>query len=168
MARPPPSHRQALKTMPKVAKLNLRNNCCRNQGVEALGASAARDGPCARAGGHDRVSSGLLLPVPGEYLKTNSTLVELNINENNLGDEGAKAFAEALKSNVALIDLSLEQNLISDEGAKALAKALKHNAALTILLLSYNSIGDEGAKALANIPKDNLVLTMWAMILAAL
>ena len=102
MARPPPSHRQALKTMPKVAKLNLRNNCCRNQGVEALGASAARDGPCARAGGHDRVSSGLLLPVPGEYLKTNSTLVELNINENNLGDEGAKALAEGLKANETL------------------------------------------------------------------
>ena len=55
MARPPPSHRQALKTMPKVAKLNLRNNCCRNQGVEALGASAARDGPCARAWGGEAI-----------------------------------------------------------------------------------------------------------------
>ena len=33
---------QALKTMPNMKKLNIRNNCCRNQGVDALGA------PCHR------------------------------------------------------------------------------------------------------------------------
>jgi len=88
------------------------------------------------------VSSGLLLPVPGEYLKTNSTLVELNINENNLGDEGAKALAEGLKANKTLKSLDLSLNYIGDEGAKAIAAMLDVNKTLTSLTISGNEIQD--------------------------
>lgn len=39
---------------------------------------------------------------PAEYLKTNPSLEELNINENNMGDPGAIALANALKENTKL------------------------------------------------------------------
>ena len=60
---------QALKTMPKVKKLNLRGNTCRNEGIEAL----------------------------ADFLKTNKTITTLNLNENNMGTPGAEKIAEALK-----------------------------------------------------------------------
>ena len=104
-------------------------------------------------------------------------LTELCLSFNNIGDEGAKAIAEALKFNVealkvnavlynlelvdnaVLTTLHLKENKIGAEGAKAIAEALKVNAVVTTLSLYYNQIGDEGAKAIAKSLKVNSVLT---------
>ena len=68
---------------------------------------------------------------------------------NNIGDEGAKAIAEALKVNEVVTKLWLNNNKIGDDGAKAIAEALKVNAVLNKLYLQYNSnMGDAGEKAL--------------------
>ena len=64
---------------------------------------------------------------------------------NGIGDDGAKAIAEALKVNPVLTTLSIWGNKIGAEGAKAIAEALKVNAVLTSLDLMANSIGDDGA-----------------------
>eukprot|EP00873_Tetraselmis_striata_P044796 jgi/Tetstr1/465060/TSEL_009788.t1 len=89
--------------------------------------------------------------------------------DNGVGDEGAKALAEALAPqqgrdgtwhcNLALQTLTLFNSGIGDEGAKALAEALAPrqgssgtwhvNQALQNLDLRVNGIGDEGVKALA-------------------
>ena len=68
-------------------------------------------------------------------------LSSLNLCNNNIGDEGAKAVA----ANTTLTFLNLCSNKIGVEGAKALAA----NTTLMSLDVSYNEIGDEGAKALA-------------------
>jgi Ran GTPase-activating protein (RanGAP) involved in mRNA processing and transport len=73
---------------------------------------------------------------------------------NNIGDEGAKAIAEALKVNVVVTKLWLNNNKIGDDGAKAIAEALKVNAVLTKLYLQYNSnMGDAGERALRDAVK---------------
>ncbi len=54
----------------------------------------------------------------------NAVLTTLVLNSNNIGDEGAKAIAEALKVNAVLTELHLYHNNISDDGAKAIAEAL--------------------------------------------
>ena len=125
--------------MPKVKKLNLRSNTCRNQGVEAL----------------------------ADFLKTNTTVTEVNLNENNLGDPGAIAMAGAIAENKTLTSLDLSLNYIGDEGAQvpvpshrsvsgllrlevtvlhllpqALGEALGKNKTLTTLLVSGNEIKD--------------------------
>ena len=51
----------------------------------------------------------------------------LNLIDNNIGAEGAKAIAEALKVNPVLNNLDLGYNSIGDDGAKAIAEALKVN-----------------------------------------
>ncbi|CAK0801876.1 unnamed protein product [Prorocentrum cordatum] len=93
-----------------------------------------------------------------EALKANTALQRIKLSKNHIGDEGAKALAEALKANTALQRIELSLNDIGDEGAKALAEALKANTALQRIELSENHIGAEGAKALAEALKANTAL----------
>ena len=57
----------------------------------------------------------------------------MNIRENDIGAEGAKALADALKFNAVLTTLELYRNGIGAEGAVAMTDALKVNVALTFL-----------------------------------
>ena len=77
-----------------------------------------------------------------ESLKVNTVLTRLILGGNSIGDDGAKAIAEALKDNTVLTKLSLQGDSIGVDGAKAIAEALKVNTVLTTLHLSFNSIGD--------------------------
>ena len=94
-----------------------------------------------------------------EALKVNAVLTILDLGMNNIGDGGAKAIAEALKVKVVLTTLGLYKNSIGPEGAIAIAEALKVNAMLTNLRLDSNKIGDDGAEAIAEALKVNVVLT---------
>jgi len=53
-------------------------------------------------------------------LKTNTSLQEIG---NHIGADGAKALAETLKANTSLQTITLQTNRIGDEVAKALAEA---------------------------------------------
>ena len=71
----------------------------------------------------------------------NSTVTELNLSWNSIGDAGATAIAEALRVNSTVTKLDLLGNSIGDAGATAIAEALRVNSAVTKLGLSSNSIG---------------------------
>ena len=86
-----------------------------------------------------------------DALKSNTSLTTIDLRGNNIGDEGAKAIAEALKGNTSLTSINLSNNNIGDEGAKAIADALKFNTSLTTIDLDNNNLGDEGKKAVAEI-----------------
>ena len=92
-----------------------------------------------------------------EALKGNETLKVLHLWTNAIGPSGAGELAEAL-GNTTLEDLDLHDNNIQDDGAKALAKALIFNETLKSLYLRYTQIGDEGAKALAKALEFNKTL----------
>ncbi len=99
------------------------------------------------------------------FLKDNPHITSLDLTDNQIGDEGAKA----LTTNTSLTSLDISFNLIDDESAKTLAtnttltsltlvrnqfgyegaKALATNTTLTSLDIRYNEIGTKGAKALA-------------------
>ena len=74
----------------------------------------------------------------------------LGLGDNNIGDVGATAIANALAVNASLTTLILNENNIRPSGATAIAKALEVNASLTDLRLYHNQIGDAGATALGN------------------
>ena len=60
-------------------------------------------------------------------LTINSTLRELNLKENNIGDDGAIDIAGAFSNTkVRLTHLYLNKNSIKDSGAKALAHAIRN------------------------------------------
>ena len=78
-------------------------------------------------------------------------LNNLNLEHNNITDEGVKHLSTALThTNSKLNCLDLEHNNITDEGVKHLAIALTHtNCKLNSLYLGHNNITDEGVKHLA-------------------
>ncbi|KAK3238678.1 hypothetical protein CYMTET_51328 [Cymbomonas tetramitiformis] len=96
----------------------------------------------------------------GAVLVFNGSLNTLNLRNNVIGDEGAKALAYALTPNeegvfnTSLNTLDLEGNNIGPEGAKAFAVALTPNAegvfntSLSTLNLQGNEIGAEATKCL--------------------
>ncbi len=96
----------------------------------------------------------------GSLLKVNSTLQSLLMEWNCVGvfDSGMHALAESLTFNQTLQTFDLRNNKVSGAGAAMLAKALRHNTALRHLDLRWNSIGTTGARAFIDMLKVNIVL----------
>nr|XP_015222343.1 PREDICTED: uncharacterized protein LOC102685891 isoform X2 [Lepisosteus oculatus] len=78
-------------------------------------------------------------------LKTNNSVSHIILDENCLGDEGAKLFAEMLKSNQSLCKVDLDSNGIGERGAHDILEALisRRGCSLEHLSLENNVIGDE-------------------------
>ena len=94
-----------------------------------------------------------------EALAVNTTLTNLNLRENNIGDSGAASLSDAIKVNTGLTNLGLSWSNIGDSSAASLSDAIKVNTALTNLDLSWNIIGASGAASLSDAIKVNTVLT---------
>jgi ankyrin repeat protein len=92
-----------------------------------------------------------------------TSLDELDLSSNQIGDSGAEALAESLRKLAHLSALSLAHNQIGDAGAKAIADCLgtyksvykcdrvhtkRGEPKLIRIHLEYNQIGDAGAEAL--------------------
>jgi hypothetical protein len=77
-------------------------------------------------------------------------LVNLNLEFNNIDDDGAKQIAYALEVNDSLEELILSYNNISDDGVKQITYALKDNHSLKTLILNHNKISYDGAKMIAD------------------
>lgn len=58
------------------------------------------------------------------YLKQNSSLQELILNNNSINQDGGEAIGNFLKENKSLRVLHLANNRICDEGALSIAEAL--------------------------------------------
>jgi Ran GTPase-activating protein (RanGAP) involved in mRNA processing and transport len=122
-----------------------------------------------------------------DMLRMNSSLKELNIEENSIGDKGVREIASALaESNRTLEVLHIGHSSIFILAATELSKALKINpfirklvlrkcsisgeicsilmegvlysSSLESLDLSGNSIGNSGAQSIANVLKTNEIL----------
>jgi hypothetical protein len=92
-------------------------------------------------------------------IKNNNTITEIDLKNNNIGNNGAKALADALKVNNIITKLELWDNNIGIEGAIAIAGMLEKNTTITKLELWDNNIGDDGAKALAKALEKNKTIT---------
>ena len=87
--------------------------------------------------------------VVAEILKSNTSVTKVHLQNNEeIGDEGAKALAEALKVNATVKDLLLMDCGIGDDGAAALAEALRSNTSLTRLWLQGNGVSEQGKQLL--------------------
>jgi Ran GTPase-activating protein (RanGAP) involved in mRNA processing and transport len=91
-------------------------------------------------------------------LATNTTLTYLKLNENAIGDNGARAIANALTKNRTLGSIDLRGNSIGDAGAVAIAMALLQSTSLKTLYLQSNGIGPAGAIALSETLRTNTCL----------
>jgi len=83
----------------------------------------------------------------------------INLNFEEIGDEGAEELANGLKHS-SVTQLYLVKNGISDYGAQKLADALHVNKSLTSLYLTDNQIGDDGITALAQLMAESSLKTL--------
>ena len=83
-----------------------------------------------------------------DRLKCNNTLRELNMSHNPIGNDGAIALAQMLRVNKSLSVLDLSNCSITELGVRQLANPLCANSSLKTLNLSYNTVKDEGASTL--------------------
>ncbi|XP_076856907.1 leucine-rich repeat-containing protein 45 isoform X2 [Brachyhypopomus gauderio] len=122
-------------TMVKV--LDLKGNNLRGAGAEAL----------------------------GKLLVRNKALQRLVLEWNALGmwEDGFSIFCEGLASNSSLIQLDLRNNQINHQGAAELALALKRNSVLQHLDLRWNNMGLLGSRSLLDALQQNRTLLQLEM-----
>lgn len=89
-----------------------------------------------------------------DALQKAKTISALTFFANDLGDNGAAAFAKLVAQRTDIKKLYLAYNAVTAEGVKTLAHTLK-NTSLTELYLNENLIGDQGAPHLAAIIRQN-------------
>ena len=94
-----------------------------------------------------------------EVVGTNSSLTDLDLRNNSIGDTGATSLSQALTVNSSLTNLNLSGNSIGVTGATSLSQALIVNSSLTNLNLRGNSIGKTGATSLSQALTVNSSLT---------
>ncbi|KAG8461326.1 hypothetical protein KFE25_010513 [Diacronema lutheri] len=89
-------------------------------------------------------------------------LAKLELCNNRIGNEGARALCKGLVTNRALNKLNLYRNHIGDAGGLALGEMLAANTALAELHLWVNEIGDTGAIAIAaGVAVNGALRTLW-------
>lgn len=69
---------------------------------------------------------------------------------------GAAAMGDALKTNNTLLELDLSHNRITEKGALAIAKGLEKNKTLRVLKMGFNPIERSGSFALIKALKANI------------
>ena len=95
-------------------------------------------------------------------------LSDLNLNDCEIGDDGAEIVADSLKHNETVRKVHLDSCNIGPRGVKAIADALKHNQTVELLNLCANPIGNEGAEALIdalsyNVLMKGLIVSSWSI-----
>ncbi|XP_038156315.1 uncharacterized protein LOC119793286 [Cyprinodon tularosa] len=78
-----------------------------------------------------------------DSLKSNTSLTQIILDENNLGDPGVRLLADMLKENLSLQQVDLDRNVISDVGGNDIMAALLcRTQILTHLSLDENNISE--------------------------
>ena len=104
-------------------------------------------------------------------LQTNTTIKILNISSNHgIAVNGAKSLGRALSVNSSLVQLDISDTCIEDEGVAHIANALQTNTTMKILYVSDCGISDKGAESLAralsvNSSLEKLVISLNSSIL---
>ena len=91
-------------------------------------------------------------------LKTNCTLVHLDLGQCNINSDGACELVSALHANNTLQELGLNDNPVGVVGATALTEMLLMNTSLKKLDLRDDSIGEEGTQKLIDSLTHNTTL----------
>eukprot|EP01120_Amphizonella_sp_Union-15-10_P004305 TRINITY_DN14935_c0_g1_i1.p1 TRINITY_DN14935_c0_g1~~TRINITY_DN14935_c0_g1_i1.p1 ORF type:complete len:523 (+),score=103.03 TRINITY_DN14935_c0_g1_i1:85-1653(+) len=104
------------------------------------------------------------IKIISESIAHHPNLKQLDLGCNNIGSDGCKALGDSLSQNKSLKTLSLYNNNIGPEGVKYLLYSLAFNKTLTHLYLGANNLGTEGAKALALIFPVNNTLTNISLV----
>ena len=95
-----------------------------------------------------------------KMMTANCLLQQLVMDDNNIGDDGTSAIAEAV-GNCKISKLEVDNCGITLAGAKSLAAALSSNYTIRVLGLLNNAITTEGALLVVKAAIDNTVCQIY-------
>jgi Ran GTPase-activating protein (RanGAP) involved in mRNA processing and transport len=100
--------------------------------------------------GNAGVDSDTLKDVVAALLRSPAlrTLRKLNLGYNGLSDADMSTLAPLLQRSSQLAEIQLDGNNIGNDGAESIAQALRGNACVVMLDLNDNALGDAGVHAL--------------------
>ena len=100
-------------------------------------------------GGKDEFSTDLVEALCAWLQEEGTSLTSLSLADNGITAEGFRSLAQALRSNRTIVVLDLSDNPLGPEGAEVLVPLLeKKDTSLTTLRVSGCELGDAGAKPL--------------------
>ena len=143
-----------IKSNSSVTKLLLGNNKLRDEGATVL-CDAIRESTLSRVQVLDLHGNGIgpdgAKAIAALYAAS-SSLSEVRVFNNLLGDEGATLLCDALRERPSAVHGSFDfrSNSIGPVGAKAIAALCAINDSMNKLLLSDNKLQDEGATVLCD------------------
>jgi len=76
-----------------------------------------------------------------QILKKNNTIVDLNLSNTGLDDDGIKEISDGIKENTSIRYLNLSRNHFGEIGATYLTEALQMNKTIERIDLSQNALG---------------------------
>ena len=88
-----------------------------------------------------------------QAIKGHANFVGLSLDTTGIEVAGAVALAAAVEGSDVFQSLDLDGNSVGNAGAIALAKALESCKAMQVLNLAHNDVGNEGAEALVALVK---------------
>ena len=139
----------------RMRSLDLKCNVMGSEGAQAL--SGALDNVESLDLSNNGVREGAKWIA--KSLKNNSSIKELNLQANDMGDDDAWWIADAIGANKTLQMLNLGSNAFGDGGASDIAADLRENTSLKTLDLTRNGIGRQGASELMDALDENSTLT---------
>jgi hypothetical protein len=97
----------------------------------------------------------------GLALRGNSTLTEVELSGNAMGNTGARALSDALRVNSSVKRLDINKNGLTADGGRALGELLASPmcTGLQELNVGFNSLNDEGAAHIFDALRLNTTLT---------
>ena len=88
-------------------------------------------------------------------LVSNTTVVTLDLHDNNIGDDGTRYISEMVKENCYIASLDLSSNKIGHTGCVAICDMLNNSGIVQDLNVSNNFFADKDAAVLADAIKVN-------------
>jgi hypothetical protein len=149
--------RTVLPVSPRLKYLYLSNNHIGNAGTAALIPIAFQQLEVCNLSDNDVGFDGAL--VIADSLMTMNKI-------GNDGDDDRNQDAKSSATGISVVkSLILDNNRLGEEGAKAIATSLRHNKTLNHLDLRYNRIGVDGMRAFRDVLKDKGNTTLKYLLL---
>ena len=132
-------------------ELNLNNQYLDNQAIHIVSKRGILEKKCSKLSLENNRITGKGATIIANSLYNNPFLTELYLSKNHVSDIGVHAFAQILSiDNSTLMILELDSNEITDEGVEYLTEMLKVNRTLVRLGLGSNQISNTGVESIAN------------------